>query len=112
MKRLPVIGLTGCAIALASAESAFAMPAATPYALGGAVKEFIQIKGGHGHGHGWGHHGGHGHHYGWVPWAPLWLAASSPLVVTFPAGPKTAIVGGHLARDRGWSLEGFLNASS
>lgn len=67
MKRLLVIGLTGCAFTLAPALSASAMPAATPYALGGTDEAVIQVKGGHGHGHGhgWGHHGGRGHHYGW-----------------------------------------------
>jgi hypothetical protein len=65
MKRLLIIGLTGCALALVPAMSASAMPAATPYTLGGADEAIIQVKGGHGHGHGWGHHGGHGHHYGW-----------------------------------------------
>ena len=65
MKRLLIIGLTGCAFALAPTMSALAMPAATPYTLGGADEAIIQVKGGHGHGHGWGHHGGHGHHYGW-----------------------------------------------
>lgn len=51
---------------LAAAGTASAMPAATPYALGGSDGVVIQIKGGHGHGHGhgWGHHG-RGHHYGW-----------------------------------------------
>src|SRR5262250_672254 len=65
MKRLLIIGLTGCAFALAPTMSASAMPAATPYTLGGADEAIIQVKGGHGHGHGWGHHGGRGHHYGW-----------------------------------------------
>ena len=65
MKRLLIIGLTGCAFALAPTMSALAMPAATPYTLGGADEAIIQVKGGHGHGHGWGHHGGRGHHYGW-----------------------------------------------
>ena len=63
MKRLLVIGLTGCVFALAPTMSASAMPAATPYALGGTDEAVIQVKGGHGHG--WGHHGGRGHHYGW-----------------------------------------------
>src|ERR1700752_626293 len=65
MKRLLIIGLAGCAFALAPAISASAMPAATPHTLGGADGAVIQVKGGHGHGHGWGHHGGRGHHYGW-----------------------------------------------
>jgi hypothetical protein len=65
MKRLLVIGLTGCAFVLAPTMSGLAMPAATPYALGGTDEAVIQVKGGHGHGHGWGHHGGRGHHYGW-----------------------------------------------
>ena len=65
MKRLLTVGLTGCAIALAPALSALAMPVATPSALRGADETIIQVKGGHGHGHGWGHHGGRGHHYGW-----------------------------------------------
>src|SRR6516165_6524614 len=63
MKRLLIIGLTGCAFSLAPTMSASAMPAATPYALGGTDEAVIQVKGGHGHG--WGHHGGRGHHYGW-----------------------------------------------
>jgi hypothetical protein len=61
MKRLLIIGLTCCAFGLAPAMPASAMPAATPYALGGADGAVIQV----GHGHGWGHHGGRGHHYGW-----------------------------------------------
>jgi hypothetical protein len=69
MKRLLIVGLTGCTVVLAPAMSASAMPAATPYALGGTDEAVIQVKGGHGHGHGhghgWGHHGGRGHHYGW-----------------------------------------------
>jgi hypothetical protein len=65
MKRLLIVGFTGCAFALAPTMSASAMPAATPYTLGGADGAVIQVKGGHGHGHGWGHHGGRGHHYGW-----------------------------------------------
>jgi Spy/CpxP family protein refolding chaperone len=63
MKRLLMIVFAGCAFALAPTMSASAMPAATPYALGGTDEAFIQVKGGHGHG--WGHHGGRGHHYGW-----------------------------------------------
>jgi hypothetical protein len=61
MKRLLMVGLTGCTIVLAPTMSASAMPAATPYALGGADEAVIQVKGGYG----WGHHGGRGHHYGW-----------------------------------------------
>src|ERR1700739_4268209 len=63
MKRLLITGLAGCAFVLAPTISAPAMPAATPYALGGIDQTVIQVKGGHGHG--WGHHGGRGHHYGW-----------------------------------------------
>jgi len=63
VKRLLIIGFTGCALALAPTLSASAMPAATPYTLGGAEGAVVQVKGGHGHG--WGHHGGRGHHYGW-----------------------------------------------
>ena len=62
MKRLLIIGFAGCAFALAPTMSASAMPAATPYTLGGADGAVIQVGG---HGHGWGHHGGRGHHYGW-----------------------------------------------
>src|SRR6266852_934284 len=67
MKRLLIIGFTGCAFVLAPTMLASALPAATPYTLGGADGAVIQVKGGHGHGHGhgWGHHGGRGHHYGW-----------------------------------------------
>jgi hypothetical protein len=67
MKRLLTMGFAGCALALAPTMSASSMPAATPYALGGADGPVIQVRGGHGHGygHGWGHHGGRGHHYGW-----------------------------------------------
>ena len=69
MKRLLIIGFTGCAFALAPTMSASAMPVATPYTLGSPDGAVIQVKGGHGHGHGhghgWGHHGGRGHHYGW-----------------------------------------------
>ena len=63
MKWLLIVGLTGCAFALAPIMSASAMPAATPYALGATDEAVIQVKGGHGHG--WRHHGGRGHHYGW-----------------------------------------------
>jgi hypothetical protein len=35
MKRLLMIGLAGCALALTPTTSTSAMPAATPYALGG-----------------------------------------------------------------------------
>ena len=63
MKWLLIVGLTGCAFALAPIMSASAMPAATPYALGVTDEAVIQVKGGHGYG--WGHHGGRGHHYGW-----------------------------------------------
>ena len=88
MKRLLIIGFTGCAFALAPTLSASAMPAATPYALGGADGAAIQVHGGHGHW--WGYHGGRGHPR-LVPRPPLWLvsrqpirlATSSPLVVTF-----------------------------
>ena len=69
MKRALIIGLTGCAFALAPTIAASAMPVATPSALGRTDEVIIQVKGGHGHGHGhghgWGHHGGRGHHYGW-----------------------------------------------
>ncbi len=70
MKRLLIMGLTGCTIVLAPTMSASAMPAATPYLLGATDQAaIIRVKGGHGHGHGhghgWGHHGGRGHHYGW-----------------------------------------------
>jgi hypothetical protein len=62
VKRLLIIGFTGCAFALAPTLSASAMPAATPYALGGADGAAIQVHGGHGH---WrGYHDGRGHH-GW-----------------------------------------------
>jgi hypothetical protein len=50
MERLLIIGLTGCAFTLALTMSASAMPAATPYTLGGADGGVIQVKGGHGHG--------------------------------------------------------------
>jgi hypothetical protein len=63
MKQLLIVGLTGCTIVLALTMSASAMPAATPYALGGTDEAVIQVKGGHGYG--WGHYGGRGHHYGW-----------------------------------------------
>ena len=63
MKRLLIIGLTGCAFSLAPTMSASTMPATTPYMLGGTDEAVIQVKGGHGHG--WGHYGGRGHHYGW-----------------------------------------------
>ena len=63
MKRFLMIGLTGCAFAVAPTMSASAMPAATPYALGGADGATIQVHGGHGH---WrSYHDGRGHHHGW-----------------------------------------------
>ena len=67
MKRLLLIGFAACALALAPAMSASAMPAATPGALGAVEADVIQVKG-HGHGHGRGHmkRGGRGHHYGWA----------------------------------------------
>jgi hypothetical protein len=52
MKRLLIIALTGCAFVLPPTMSASAMPAATPYALGGTDEAVIQVKGGHGHWHG------------------------------------------------------------
>jgi len=61
MKWLLIVGLTGCAFALAPIMSASAMPAASPYALGATDEAVIHVKGGHG----WRHHGGRGHHYGW-----------------------------------------------
>ena len=83
MKRLLIIGFTGCAFALAPIISASAMPAATPYTMGGPDGAVIQVKGGHGHAT-----------RAWVgpsrrsrpplrlaPWPSLWLAASSSLVV-------------------------------
>ena len=48
MKRLLIIGLTGCAFALAPTISALAMPAATPYTLANPDAAVIQVKGGHG----------------------------------------------------------------
>ena len=62
MKRLLIIGFTGCAFAFAPTMSASAMPTATPYALGSVDGAVIQVKGGHGHGHGhkWGHGRGRG----------------------------------------------------
>ncbi len=63
MKRLLLIGLAACTLALAPSLSASAMSVATPDALGASDNAVIQVKGGHGHG--WGHHGGHGRHYGW-----------------------------------------------
>ena len=54
MKRFLMIGLAGCAFALAPTMSASAMPAATPYSLGSTDGAVIQVKGGHGHGHGMG----------------------------------------------------------
>jgi hypothetical protein len=67
MKRLLLIGLAACTLALAPSLSASAMSVATPDALGTSDNGVIQVRGGHGHGHGhgWGHHGGRGHHYGW-----------------------------------------------
>jgi hypothetical protein len=63
--KFALVGLAALG-SLAAAGTASAMPAATPYALGGSDGVVIQVKGGHGHGHGhgWGHHG-RGHHYGW-----------------------------------------------
>jgi hypothetical protein len=44
MKRLLIIGLAGCAFSLAPTMSASAMPAATPYTLGGTDEAVIQVK--------------------------------------------------------------------
>ena len=44
MKRLLIIGLTGCAFELVPTMSASAMPAATPYTLGGADGAVIRSK--------------------------------------------------------------------
>jgi len=63
MKRLLLIGLAACALALTPTLSASAMPIATADALGVSDDTVIQVRGGHGHG--WGHRGGRGHHYGW-----------------------------------------------
>ena len=65
MKRLLLIGLAACAVALTPIVSASAMSVATPDALGVPDNAVIQVGHGHGGGHGWGHHGGRGHHYGW-----------------------------------------------
>ena len=58
MKRLLLIGLAACTLALAPTLSASAMSVATPEALGVSDNAVIQV-------HGHGHHGGRGHHYGW-----------------------------------------------
>ena len=67
MKKLLLIGLAGCALALTPILSSSAMPVAASDALGVSDHGVIQVRGGHGHGggHGWGHRGGRGHHYGW-----------------------------------------------
>src|ERR1700756_5744615 len=94
MKRALIIGLTGCAFALAPIIAASAMPVATPSALGRTDEVVIQVKGGHGHGH------GHGH--GWpsprsraphrsVPRPPRRLAPSSPWVVTLTAATASLL---------------------
>ena len=90
LKRLLIIGLTGCAFSLAPTISPSAMPAATPYTLGGTDEAVIQVR----------------RPWAWVgpsrrsrpplwlvPRPPLWLAASSPLVVTFTSDQKGAAVG-------------------
>ena len=64
--KFALVGLAALG-SLAAGGTAYAMPAATPDALGSSDGAVIQVKGGHGHGggHGWGHRGGRGHHYGW-----------------------------------------------
>jgi hypothetical protein len=70
--KFALVGLAALG-SLAAGGTAFAMPAATPDALGSSDGAIIQVKGGHGHGHmgrgGRGHHygwgRGRGHHYGW-----------------------------------------------
>ncbi len=61
MKRLLLISISACALALAPTFSASAMPVATPGLLGGSDVAVIEVKGGHGHMG----RGGRGHHYGW-----------------------------------------------
>ena len=64
MKRLLLIGLAACTLALVPTLSVSAMPAATPNSLGVSDDAaVIQVRGGHGHGHMG--RGGRGHHYGW-----------------------------------------------
>src|SRR5580692_8080498 len=46
MKRLMIIGFTGCALALAPTMSASAMPAATPHMLGSADGQSFRSKAG------------------------------------------------------------------
>ena len=72
MKRILLIGLAACALALIPTLSASALPVAPPSALADTDGSIVQVKG-HGHGHmgrgGRGHHygwgRGRGHHYGW-----------------------------------------------
>jgi len=63
MKRLLLIGFAACAVVLAPALPASAMPGANPSAIADTEGSIVLVRGGHGHG--WGHHGGRGHHYGW-----------------------------------------------
>jgi hypothetical protein len=64
MKRLLLMALATCALAILPTLPASAIPAANPNALA-ADSAIIQVKGGHGHGHGHMGRGGRGHHYGW-----------------------------------------------
>jgi hypothetical protein len=85
--KFALVGLVALG-SLAAAGTASAMPAATANALGGSDGAVIQVKGGHGHG------GGQTSRRSWPslrlgPWPrpPLWLAASSPLVVIYGLRP-------------------------
>jgi hypothetical protein len=65
MKRLLLMVIATCAVAIVPTLPASAMPAVNPHALIGADSGIILVKGGHGHGHGHMGRGGRGHHYGW-----------------------------------------------
>lgn len=63
MKRLLLIGVAACALAVLPTLSASAMPRATADTLiSGTDSPVILV---HGHGHGHMGRGGRGHHYGW-----------------------------------------------
>lgn len=71
MKKILLLGFATCAIAIAPALSASAMPitpstAIGSTAIGASNDQFVQVKGGHGHGRGHMGRGNRGRHLGWT----------------------------------------------
>src|ERR1700731_4838668 len=68
MKRLLLIGFAACAVVLAPALPASAMPGANPSSIADTEGSIVLVRGGHGHdgGHGWGRSR-----------SPLWMGVRS-----------------------------------